>query len=69
MTRYVIPYEFNGTFICEAATEAEARELFEAMSLHELAQAAELWADDRTFTEDGYARAIKAVWEKSATEA
>lgn len=61
--KYVIPYHFDGKFTCEAPNEEAARELFEAMSRHELAQDADFWSDDRTFTEDGYARAIKAVRE------
>ena len=63
---YIIPYEFTGMFRCRAASPEQAREMFEAMSDQELAEEAERWVDDRTFTEAEYADAIKETKEGPA---
>lgn len=66
MQDYVIPYEFQGLFRIKANSAKEAREFFEACSDEELANTAQFWSDDRTFTPEEYEAAIKETREGPA---
>lgn len=60
---YVIPFEYTGFSRIKAASAAEAREMFNAMSDEDRLRDAHYWADDRTFTEAEYDEAIKETVE------
>lgn len=61
MTTYIIPFEYSGLCRIEADSPEEARDLFESMSDDERLCHADMWVDDRTFTEDEYKAETAAI--------
>ena len=60
-TTYIIPFEYSGLCRIDAHSAEDARDLFEAMSDDERLCHADMWVDDRTFTEAEYKAETAAI--------